>query len=110
MMQLARRALLAAFSLLISATTAHAECVWVLWAPTSGQQRSVVGDWSPDETFQTKNECRAGLDRAVSKFKGRKGYEVDGDEVRSTTRPKLVWRFYCLPDTVDPRGPKGGRS
>jgi len=102
-----RAGLLVAFLLCAVAATAHAECVWVLWRPTSAPQRAVTGEWSPDETFETKNECRAGLDRALSKFKGRKGYEVGGDEVRTTTLPKLVWRFYCLPDTVDPRGPKG---
>jgi len=36
MMRLCRASLIVALSLLTSATTAYAECAWVLWAGTSG--------------------------------------------------------------------------
>jgi hypothetical protein len=41
--------------LVLAAPRSEAACLWVLWTPTSAHQRSVTGDWSPDETFETKN-------------------------------------------------------
>jgi hypothetical protein len=34
------------FAVLAVAPSAWAACVWVLWSPTSAQQRGAVGDWS----------------------------------------------------------------
>ena len=57
MMRLARRAsLLVAFSLLISAATAYAECAWVLWSASSGAEG--------DRVWMTST-CGAALVRAA---------------------------------------------
>ena len=63
------------------ATSASAECAWVLW---SGPALSTPIAWDPQGAFSTKAECEA------------KGLAI-----------KAVVVFRCLPDTVDPRGPKG---
>jgi len=102
MMRLGRRAsLLGAFSLLTSAATAHGECAWVLWMerPTHSNQWSL--SWTRG-AFETKKEC----DQAA-----RIGSEVEAKALveaqkrRLTPKPSAL--YTCLPDTVDPRGPKG---
>ena len=91
MMRLAQWAsLLVALSLLTSAATASAECAWVLWGhgewPVKGAIR-VLPTWQPLDSTKTLDTC---------------------------TRAQMTWhgdypdfRYVCLPDTVDPRGPKG---
>ena len=87
MMRLARRAsLFVAFYLLTTAATAHAECAWVLWSASGGASLPVSAWDANSRCEEAKNERL----RALS----------------STVERKDV-TFVCLPDTVDPRGPKG---
>jgi hypothetical protein len=60
---------------------AWGECAWVLW------EQMAPNIHQPIEGFRKKDEC---VDKA--------------QQMRS---PGVVYR--CLPDTVDPRGAKGGR-
>jgi hypothetical protein len=93
MMQLARRvSLLVALFLLASATTARAECAWVLWF-TSGRTTT---NTSPTEAFATKKECEQAMARDARKIAEYK-----------RNYPEDFAYNTCLPDTVDPRGPKG---
>jgi hypothetical protein len=79
--------LLATLMLLALATSARAECPWLLWASPSAGAPWVVAD-----TYDTKGEC----------------FTV---ESRGNTNGAFLYR--CLPVgldpsvTVDPRGPKG---
>jgi len=93
-MRLRRTPLLVAFSLLASAVavsasaaTAYAECAWVLWGQGAERGNLVAvafGGWN------SRDDCER---------------ERVRKEQTITTAPPLL--FTCLPDTVDPRGPKG---
>jgi hypothetical protein len=88
MMRLGRRAsLLVAFSLLASTATAYAECAWVLWGSTPAGRAGVVQ--SPFSAWPDRQQCEAELSRRLQDLMSRSIVPV------------------CLPDTVDPRGPKG---
>jgi len=102
MMRLARRASLVVVLLLASVGTASAECAWVLWStlhiPGSSDHVATVA------AFASKGECQRDLEKS----------EAWQDEKRKTNPTRAVQppsRLYytCLPDTVDPRGPKGTR-
>jgi len=68
---------------LAAATSASAECAWVLWL---GQRdRAVVWD-----AFQSVSECESAAEKTRREFKG------------------APVELKCLPDTMDPLGPKGG--
>jgi hypothetical protein len=89
MMRLGRRAtLLVAFYLLASTATAYAECGWVLWEYTEEPTRGAK-TYVPVAGKPTESECHA-LRRGAKRDS--RGYFVND---------------LCLPDTVDPRGPKG---
>jgi hypothetical protein len=57
--------------------------VWVLWRPVLDSAGKPVADqWSPIRGYDSRRECEAEQQRVTSQS------------------------FLCLPDTVDPRGPK----
>ncbi len=100
--------------LLVSATSASAECAWVVWQQTIRP----VQEWAIVEAHPIVRECSAWLVEYASTLK-RDGYYVPGMpdsppppgtvEKRMFTFRKgdEAGSFMCLPDTVDPRRPKG---
>jgi hypothetical protein len=88
MMQLGRTASLVIVLLLASLGTASAECAWVLWMTDKGEGAPGI---DVVDTFATKQECDARGVRLVGLYRA--------------TRPLM--HYVCLPDTIDPRGPKG---
>lgn len=81
-----------ALILVAVAGSASAECAWVAWAFTNGE-------WSVLKGFPREkgDECARAVDQAnanAAKSGADLGNKKDGVH------------FVCLPDTVDPRGPK----
>ena len=87
MMRLRRAsAVVALYVLALAATDYYAECTWVLWGSIIKEGLAVAAAL---DSFQSLGECKTAM---------------HGDE-RSTG--SLLPVCICLPDTVDPRGPKG---
>ena len=86
MMRLHRASAIVALCLLTSVAAASAECVWVLWSGSSGASL-------PVSAWDTKSRCEEAKNERLRALGG-------------AIEPKAV-AFVCLPDTVDPRGPKG---
>ena len=98
MMRSGRRAsLLVAFSLLTPAATAYAECAWVLWEQTQVGNLWAVAPIDAQIVFKEQRECEAWAEQRNQTHQ----------KARATIgrMPERTWR--CLPDTIDPRGPKG---
>src|SRR5262245_51121365 len=84
---------------------AAAECAWVLWVYTLSRPVEV---YQVQSAHESKRECETESIGFSGPLKST-GYEVmagrgevlarKGDEHK---------RYFCLPDTIDPRGPKGG--
>jgi len=104
MMRLRRASGIATLSLLAWTATAGAECAWVLWA----NHKEKIAE------FATPSECMVEAKRNIMKFPTVPGHHPEsGDTSWSVLAPLLtggasVFRYDCLPDTVDPRGPKAG--
>jgi hypothetical protein len=110
--------------LLTVGVSAHAECAWVLWhasstavAPTPGATED-RNEWAPERGFPEAARCeRARQDLIAAALNAPEGVRAvrtqNGNGVnRSTTLSSgpmvaRVLEWLCLPDTVDPRGPRG---
>jgi len=98
-----RVAVLVVVGLLTFATSASAECAWVVWATGSNVPPEAVAAYS------TVQECAKDLSDHADAFK-RDGYIVHGAGPNShafhVVKGDERHSYLCLPDTVDPRGPK----
>lgn len=81
--------------LLVSASVAHAECAWVLWLGT-GATYTPFGAYGGTSGERECKEAAAQLMTDMGKDARRLG-----DFLKASSR------YLCLPDTVEPRGPKG---
>jgi hypothetical protein len=104
-----RTSVLVAFCLLTSTATAHAECAWVMWT----EERHADGGpikLSASDAFDTREQCKTRLANTTSLVGKGLGGRVVGNVVIMSSKegkPSLMFTYLCLPDTVDPRGPKG---
>jgi hypothetical protein len=103
MNRLRRASVVVAFYLLVSASSASAEGAWLLWAET----------YETVSASDTKEACEHILGEHLAWW--RTGPNVTVDETTAYVRSKSKSgsavissvHYVCLPDTVDPRGPKG---
>jgi hypothetical protein len=98
--------------LLTLTTSASAECAWVFWETfdtSPGSSTAVISAW------ETKQACEQALAQKVQSDSAPRGKdEVTVDHLagkprvmRRTGSRVSMYTYVCLPDTVDPRGPKG---
>ena len=130
---IARVVLMALMSLTLLAGSATAECAWVLWTQTeswrAGDRRTV--EWDFDRyVHDTRVACESALDKA--REKAVKTHSALGAQVarqlpveheffirlgermviigkrNDANSPdwSLVYNYACLPEAIDPRGPK----
>jgi hypothetical protein len=120
MMRLLRRScLLVALYLLTSTAPAYAECAWVLWQEISSftTDRGHSSEYGISLSTSSEQECRR---EATEQLRAREimlsqpgpnqkvpDVKIEGQYVKYTFPGGiLTYRYLCLPDTVDPRGPR----
>ena len=106
-----RTSVFVALCLLTSTATALADCAWVMWT----EERHPGGGsikLSASDAFDTREQCRTRLAYTIALVGRGLGGRVVGNVVVMSSKdgePSLMFAYVCLPDTVDPRGPKGAR-
>jgi hypothetical protein len=107
-----RASVLGVLFLITLATTAYAECAWVLWQTDTDSGATRIG------AFDTRAQCDVGARQILEEYSA-----VEMTQGRGAAYvPIGAWWFYtsisekgglfdltleCWPDTVAPRGPKG---
>jgi hypothetical protein len=110
-MRLPRRASLLLLALLLtSAATAHAEFAWVEWIYQLVKGAGGFEQYSVGTAHATRRECEQSVRDYAPALKS-DGYRVTGGFPGSKEvfgeKDGTRYRYFCLPDTVDPRGAKG---
>src|SRR5690348_13967872 len=92
--------------LVTSASTVSAECAWVLWTQTTRQE--LPSTWSANG-YPNHQACQARIDDVIKQANDSTSSFALGPNVFLKDKEGKVFMSFtytCLPDTVDPRGPK----
>jgi hypothetical protein len=93
---------LALLCLLTLVTSASAQGTWTLW------MMGALSPWDSVGSFPTREQCMEALHQqaqAVEKLGLKVTEDVPGGSFVGTDADRDI-RGQCLPDTIDPRGPK----
>jgi hypothetical protein len=121
--------LAAVFSVLGVVTSASAECAWLWWQEAEWKTPAGISQsWETPRAYPTQSACAerlasqvhtwdekyraeqsANFKQTASLLPGGLTAEILTVDPTNLGRGRLIVRIYCLPDTVDPRGPKGGK-
>jgi len=103
------------FALLMPPAIIYAECAWVFWMEVSGPSTDERSS-RPVSGWKTRDDCEQALTQKLA-LDSEKDTGLEVTVERQAGRPRLwvrrkgellaVYTYVCLPDTVDPRGPKG---
>jgi hypothetical protein len=120
-MRLSRASAIAGLCVFASAATASAECAWVLWVWSEWDERSGKS-WDTEGVWTSQEGClsQLGVHKSAAEtaqkegrgfFKERPSMLTVVNHVPKGEKRGRIWgnkfEYRCLPDTVDPRGPKG---
>jgi hypothetical protein len=93
--------------------SAWAECAWLLWAERArGAGTIPSASYEVSNAYATREECGVAVRITAESFRKSnptgKMYQAKSSpyEVYVEYAPGEGIRYFCLPDTVDPRGPK----
>jgi hypothetical protein len=111
-------------ALVLVASQADAACAWVLWEHRATTVVSPKLDhkdsWLVSEASDSKPNCEDALGKRIKILHeqikkmgllvapGPKGYMMVLKRADGTPESTSLIDYQCLPDTIDPRGPKGG--
>ncbi len=93
--------------LFTNTTSAAGEGAWVLW---SAHYAALKTYWQWEDAFDRRAACLQVLDRKQKDFGQDRAHRVSETIVVVDPAPGVLGEgleYHCLPDTVDPRWPKG---
>jgi len=104
-----RIALVTLFCLFAFTASASAECAWIEWSYTIDKGKG-IDLYHIESAWPTRQECLTDV-RLSAVILKQEGYTVTGggpesNQIFGRKEGERI-RYFCLPDTVDPRGPKG---
>ena len=92
--------------LLTFATSASAECAWVVRTEVALHAADQTPVWTPQHGFANVAACQEiFLTKIENHKKDKDRYTVVQDTIMDN-RSLYFTRYTCLPDNIDPRGPK----
>ncbi len=94
------------------AASASAECAWVLWTAEvrvlPNDVMAISKDWRPVDAFGNGQACNIRMAQQFGEpIPGSDDVEFRSLQNGTTLTADRKLALKCLPDTVDPRGPKG---